>query len=335
MRGWFSGDTHLHLMRDPIDDLDVWGQVAAEDVSVGNLLEMGNIVTTHFRQPAWGKAGRFLRDGHMIASGQEDPRTTQRGHTIHHNLQTPFHLPTDEFFAYHKVFEASHEQGGVSGYAHMGQLFNGRRGLALDVPFGLVDFIEVLQGGRLETDSVVSVSEPRIQGQPRGGLRLSVLRPVAARRRALLRQARSRVRRRCVVRVVQGRARVRHQRADARLHRQRRSRWARRCGCARRAPRRRRRGATQPRHRQARPARAHRPRRGRRHPARRRAAIASSCERRSQPIAACGLRCARSATGRWSPPARSDSLGAVAHSAPIYVIVDGQPFWKTAAVASW
>ena len=151
MRGWFSGDTHLHLMRDTTDDLDVWGQVAAEDVSVGNLLEMGNIVTTHFRQPAWGKAGRFVRDGHMIASGQEDPRTTQRGHTIHHNLAKPFHLATDEFFAYHKVFEASHAQGGVSGYAHHGQLFNGRRGLALDVPFGLVDFIEVLQGGRLDT----------------------------------------------------------------------------------------------------------------------------------------------------------------------------------------
>ncbi|MEX2272685.1 MAG: CehA/McbA family metallohydrolase [Vicinamibacterales bacterium] len=152
-RGWFSGDTHLHLMRDRVDDLAVWGLVAAEDVHVGNLLEMGNIVTTHFRQPAWGAAGRFFKSGHLIASGQEDPRTTQRGHTIHHNLKAPIHLPAEEYFSYHKVFEASHEQGGVSGYAHMGQLFNGRRGLAIDVPFGLVDFIEVLQGGRLVTDT--------------------------------------------------------------------------------------------------------------------------------------------------------------------------------------
>jgi hypothetical protein len=152
-RGWYSGDTHLHLMRDVTEDLAVWGQVAAEDVNVGNLLEMGNIVTTHFRQPAWGKAGRFVRDGHVIASGQEDPRTTQRGHTIHHNLNAPIHLGQDEFFSYHKVFEASHAQGGVSGYAHHGQLFNGRRGLAIDVPFNLVDFIEVLQGGRLDTSA--------------------------------------------------------------------------------------------------------------------------------------------------------------------------------------
>jgi hypothetical protein len=152
-RGWYSGDTHLHLMRDETQDVAVWGQVAAEDVHVGNLLEMGNIVTTHFRQPAWGKAGRFMRDGHMVASGQEDPRTTERGHTIHHNLQKPIHLPAEDFFAYHKVFEASHTQGGVSGYAHMAQIFNGRRGLSLDVPFDLVDFIEVLQGGRLGVDN--------------------------------------------------------------------------------------------------------------------------------------------------------------------------------------
>ena len=152
-RGWYSGDTHLHLMREQTQDPAVWGQVTAEDVHVGNLLEMGNIVTTHYRQPAWGKAGRYLRDGHLIASGQEDPRTTERGHTIHHNLQKPIHLPPEEFFAYHKVFEASHSQGGVSGYAHMAQIFNGRRGLSLDAPFELVDFIEVLQGGRLGVDN--------------------------------------------------------------------------------------------------------------------------------------------------------------------------------------
>jgi hypothetical protein len=152
-RGWYSGDTHLHLMRDQTQDVAVWGQVTAEDVHVGNLLEMGNIVTTHYRQPAWGKAGRFFRDGHLIASGQEDPRTTERGHTIHHNLQKPIHLPAEDFFSYHKVFEASHGQGGVSGYAHMAQIFNGRRGLSLDAPFALVDFIEVLQGGRLGVDN--------------------------------------------------------------------------------------------------------------------------------------------------------------------------------------
>lgn len=151
-RGWFSGDSHVHIQRHRVDDEAVWAQLAAEDVHVANLLEMGNISGTHFKQPAWGEEGRFGRDSYMLVSGQEDPRTVQRGHTIHHNLYRPFHQDPDSYFLYHRVFEESHRQGGISGYAHLGQLFNGRRGLALDVPFGIVDFIEVLQGGRLFGD---------------------------------------------------------------------------------------------------------------------------------------------------------------------------------------
>lgn len=45
--GWYSGDSHIHLMRDQAADMAVWGQLAAEDVHVGNLLEMGNIAGTY------------------------------------------------------------------------------------------------------------------------------------------------------------------------------------------------------------------------------------------------------------------------------------------------
>jgi len=152
-RGWFSGDDHIHLARDENRDMTVWTQVAAEDVHVGNLLQMGNIAGTYFEQPAWGKAGRFEQDGYLIASGQEDPRTGQLGHTIHHNLQKPIHLSPDTYFLYHRVFEESHRQGGISGYAHLNAgWFNVRRGVALDVPFGNVDFLEVFQAGKLLTD---------------------------------------------------------------------------------------------------------------------------------------------------------------------------------------
>jgi hypothetical protein len=151
-QGWYSGDGHIHIQRDVVEDGDVWAQVAGEDVHVGTLVQMGNIATTSFNQPAWGKAGRFERDGHVIASGQEDPRTVEHGHTLHVNLTAPIHLPSDAFFMYQNVFEESHRQGGISGYAHQAELFNGRRGLALDVPFGLVDFIEILQNGVLPTE---------------------------------------------------------------------------------------------------------------------------------------------------------------------------------------
>ena len=149
--GWFSGDSHVHLARDEPADDAVWGQIAAEDLYVANLLEMGNVTGTHFKQPEWGAAGRYERDGRVLVSGQEDPRTGQRGHTMHWNIERPVH-EADAFFQYHEIFEDTRRQGGVTGYAHLGELFNGRRGLALDVPFGLVDFIEVLQGGRLNTE---------------------------------------------------------------------------------------------------------------------------------------------------------------------------------------
>ncbi len=149
--GWYSGDSHVHLMRDEPADDAVWGQIAGEDLYVANLLEMGNVTGTHFKQPAWGRAGRYERDGRVLVPGQEDPRTGQRGHTMHWNIQRPVHEP-DSFFEYHEIFENTRAQGGITGYAHLGELFNGRRGLALDVPFGLIDFIEVLQGGRLNTE---------------------------------------------------------------------------------------------------------------------------------------------------------------------------------------
>jgi len=150
--GWFSSDGHIHIQRMKVDDPEVWTQVAAEDVRIGHLVQMGNIAGTHFAQPAWGKAGRYEKNGHTVMSGQEDPRTVQHGHTLHHNLTEPVHLWPDRYFAYQDAFEESHRQGGVSGYAHQAELFNGRRGLAVDAPFGLVDFIEILQNGMLPTE---------------------------------------------------------------------------------------------------------------------------------------------------------------------------------------
>jgi hypothetical protein len=160
--GWYSGDSHIHVTRDEVADPQLWGFVSAEDVHVGNLLEMGNIQNVYFHQPkAWGKASRFERDGHFIVSGQEAPRTGQFGHTVHFNIDRPVHLKTDEYFLYHKAFQEVANQGGISGFAHMGwrgageagnapQAGQMNRGMALLAPLGLVDFIEVLQGGRLE-----------------------------------------------------------------------------------------------------------------------------------------------------------------------------------------
>ena len=151
-RGWISGDGHIHLQREEVADQRVWQQIAAEDVHVADLLQMGNITGIYFEQPAWGQEGRYTYEGHSLVSGQEDPRTGQLGHTVHTNLQQPIHLSSESYFLYYKAFNEAHRQGGISGYAHLGEWFNAPRGLAIDVPFGDVDFISVAEMGRISVD---------------------------------------------------------------------------------------------------------------------------------------------------------------------------------------
>lgn len=152
-RGWISGDDHVHLQREEIADQNVWWHTAAEDVHVANLLQMGNILDTYFEQPGWGEAGRYTFQDHSIVSGQEDPRTGQLGHTIHENLKNPIHLPSNQYFLYNKVFENVREQGGFSGFAHLGDWFHAQRGLAINLPFGDVNFIEMCEAGLIAVDT--------------------------------------------------------------------------------------------------------------------------------------------------------------------------------------
>ena len=75
---------------------------------------------------------------YALVSGQEDPRTGHRGHTIHLNLTAPVRFP-DEYLLYHKVFEAVAEQGRPVGPCpRRGRRSSGTlEGLALDGIFDL------------------------------------------------------------------------------------------------------------------------------------------------------------------------------------------------------
>lgn len=153
--GWYSGDVHVHLGRgDAARDRARRLSMQAEDLHVANLLQMGNIGNAHFRHDAWGPGARAGAWPHTLVPGQEDPRTLRRGHTIHLNLLAPVRDPA-RYYLYHEVFERTRAQGAVTGYAHVDSLLGdglgSRRGLALDVPFGLVDFVEVLQTSHAAT----------------------------------------------------------------------------------------------------------------------------------------------------------------------------------------
>jgi hypothetical protein len=150
--GWYSGDDHVHMTRSPEDNAAIHTLARAEDLNVTNLLQMGNPYDTHFHQYAFGPEGRFLDGNYSLVPGVEDPRTAVRGHTISLNIREVYR-PADRYLRYDQVFAEYRRQGGMSGFAHVaGRLFNVERGLAIDVPLGAVDFVELLQDGVLETE---------------------------------------------------------------------------------------------------------------------------------------------------------------------------------------
>ncbi|MGR8949292.1 MAG: CehA/McbA family metallohydrolase [Gammaproteobacteria bacterium] len=152
-KGWYSGDDHIHIARNAPDvNRSILSFTSAEDIHLSNLLQMANVTTWHFPQYAFGAPGHFSRRDHALAPGQESPRTSHRGHTI--GLNAPrFHWPERDYFLYDKTADAIHEDGGMFGYAHVAiDGFNVSWGLALDVPLGIVDFLEMLQMGVLNTE---------------------------------------------------------------------------------------------------------------------------------------------------------------------------------------
>lgn len=151
-KGWYSGDGHIHITRDKSENRSISAFFAAEDIHVANLLSMTNTVAMHYHQYAWGRTGQYHRGLHNIVPGIESPRTAQMGHTISINITEPI-TDNTKYFYYHKAFEEYDRQGGLSGFAHLGlNEFYEWRGLALEVPFGTVDFVEIMQFNTLHTE---------------------------------------------------------------------------------------------------------------------------------------------------------------------------------------
>lgn len=163
-RGWFSADDHIHIRRSPREDslITVW--TAAEDIYVGVLLWMGDFWQTFFSQHAFGPEGVYQRGNRYIASGQEEPRTPELGHTIGIGADEPVRFK-DEYYYYDKVFDRIRELGGLTGYVHQANhIFHGYRGVTLDGLRDRLDMLEILQfcesdGGPLITDQYYHMLE--------------------------------------------------------------------------------------------------------------------------------------------------------------------------------
>lgn len=147
--GWYSADDHVHIARanrgvDPL----VLKMMQAEDIHVGNLLQMGRadtFLTT--QQYAHGPESQYQEGNYIIASGQENLRTHFFGHTITLGAAEPIYMP-DKYLLYRLAWQRAADQGALNGYAHFGELKrNGGPdpGLPLLAPHNLMHFLEVLQ----------------------------------------------------------------------------------------------------------------------------------------------------------------------------------------------
>ncbi len=143
-RGWYSSDDHIHLRRSPGDDAAIVRWIAAEDIHVGNVLQMGDFWATYFTQYAFGPKGRYHELGRFISPGQEEPRTPEVGHTISLGADEFVRFSSD-YYAYDRLFDRVRELGGVTGFAHQGMSFHGYRGMVLNTLRGKNDFLELAQ----------------------------------------------------------------------------------------------------------------------------------------------------------------------------------------------
>jgi len=151
-RGWYSGDVHVHHTTNKPQFRDYLLEYArAEDIHMVNVLEMGHHLGTEFKQAGFGQKFRICKGNICLISGQEDPRSSF-GHIIGLNIQ---HLTRDTsvYNYYDSVFKMLHLQpGAIVGYAHFS--WNGcdlPRGFPWYITTGDIDFVELLQFAKINT----------------------------------------------------------------------------------------------------------------------------------------------------------------------------------------
>jgi len=155
---WISGDDHIHLTRTQREDPVYLGWLEAEDLSVGNFLQLQRQVDAGV-QYAFGKKGEFKRGAYTIRPGQET-RNETFGHIIMlgvdklvRPLSTGASLANSpEDYPFHgPLFDLGRKAGGTVGYAHFRQR-PVKSTLYMDLVLGRLHFIELFQFGVLATE---------------------------------------------------------------------------------------------------------------------------------------------------------------------------------------
>jgi hypothetical protein len=154
---WISADDHIHLTRARKHDPVYLNWLAAEDLTVGNFLELQRQMHAAV-QYGFGRAAEARKGGYAIRSGHES-RNEFWGHI---NILGPERmiepLSTGTMYANSPesypfpglLFAAGRKAGGVVGYAHFFERPQ-HSAIYLDAALGNIDFVEVFQFGVLKT----------------------------------------------------------------------------------------------------------------------------------------------------------------------------------------
>src|SRR5262249_1177238 len=116
----------------------------AEDIQVGNLLQMGDFWAVYFYQYAFGEAGGGPGGGGRFFPGGGGTRGAG-GWPTNPGGAGEFFGDTRDDCVFDEFLRHVHELGGVTGFAHQGMSFFGYRGMALNTLRGKTDFLELAQ----------------------------------------------------------------------------------------------------------------------------------------------------------------------------------------------
>lgn len=155
---WISADDHIHLTRGRQHDAFFLSWLAAEDLNVGNFLELQRQMHAAV-QYGFGRAAEPRQGAYSIRSGHES-RNEFWGHI---NLLGPERmvepLSTGAMYANSPesypfpslLFAAGRKAGGTVGYAHFFEKPQ-HSAIYMDAALGNIDFVEVFQFGVLKLE---------------------------------------------------------------------------------------------------------------------------------------------------------------------------------------
>jgi hypothetical protein len=161
-QGWYSGDGHVHSKRTaPLHDVFLMTWARAMDVHMTCVLSYDSKNNANGAiQKGYGRATRLQQGDWVLDSGHEGPREDipDQGHMTQIDIQKMVR-DADRYHLYDLIADAVHEQGGMVGYTHMAWApefyrkedpsLNPGWDATINIIRGKADFIDVLESAHI------------------------------------------------------------------------------------------------------------------------------------------------------------------------------------------